>query len=218
MRFMHVYIYKSLLPQFCVNKVHSCLSTPTSPCCHRGVSITFRMVYLHLPILYATVMSINFLTTPLHPDVLSYHCTVSVYFFHYPSIAPCCMMSIKFLTTPVHRQSTVLSWYLDIFTVWISCYHSAVPYHVPTSSRSNLYFKQKKKNCFIKTSIYPLVVKTLYAYAVKLSCPSDHSLKCLVIISTFSKDIEAKWNKMKKKKNLAIYCVYKQAKICHFVQ
>ena len=82
---MHVYIYKSLLPQFCVNKVHSCLSTPTSPCCHRGVSITFRMVYLHLPILYATVMSINFLTTPLHPDVLCYHCTVSVYFFHYLS-------------------------------------------------------------------------------------------------------------------------------------
>ena len=75
---MSLYTYKSLLPQFCVNKVHSCLSTPTSPCCHSGVSITFRMVYLHLPILYATAMSITCLTTPLHPDVLCYHCTVSV--------------------------------------------------------------------------------------------------------------------------------------------
>ena len=70
--------YKSLLPQLCINKVNSCLSTPTSPCCHSGVSITFSVIYLHLPILYATVMSIIFLTTPLHPDVLCYHCTVSV--------------------------------------------------------------------------------------------------------------------------------------------
>ena len=83
---MSLYTYKSLLPQFCVNKVHSCLSTPTSPCCHSGVSITFCMVYLHLPILYAIVMSITVLTTPLQSDVLCYHYTVSVCFFHYPSI------------------------------------------------------------------------------------------------------------------------------------
>ena len=67
---MSLYTYKFLLPQFCVNKVHLCLSTHTNPCCHSGVSITFRLVYLHLLILYATVMSITFLSTPLHPDVL----------------------------------------------------------------------------------------------------------------------------------------------------
>ena len=57
-----------------------CLSKLTSPYCHSSLSIrlTFRIVYLHLPILYATVMSLIFLTTPLHPDVLCYHSTVSV--------------------------------------------------------------------------------------------------------------------------------------------
>ena len=135
---MSLYTYKSLLPQFCVNKVHLCLSTPTSPCCHSGVSITFCMVYLHLPILYTTVMSITFLATPFHSEVLCYQSTVAVYFFHYPSIAPYCMMSIMFLTILVHRNSAVLSKYVGVFTVRIPCYHSAVPYHVPTSSRSRI--------------------------------------------------------------------------------
>ena len=59
-----------------------CLSKLTRQFCHSSVSIrlTFRMVYLHvgLPILYATVMSLIFLSTPWHPDVLCYHSTASV--------------------------------------------------------------------------------------------------------------------------------------------
>ena len=69
----YLYTYKSLLPLCGVSKL-------TSPYCHSSVSIrfTFRMVYLHLPIIYATVVSLIFLTTPLHSDVLCYHSTVSI--------------------------------------------------------------------------------------------------------------------------------------------
>ena len=70
----YLYTYKSLLPLCGVSLNLQDIF------CHSSVSIrlTFRMVYLHVPILYATVMSLIFLTTPGHPDVLCYHSTASV--------------------------------------------------------------------------------------------------------------------------------------------
>ena len=70
----YLYTYKSLLPLCGVSLNLQDIF------CHSSVSIrlTFRMVYLHVPILYATVMSLTFLTTPWHPDVLCYHSTASV--------------------------------------------------------------------------------------------------------------------------------------------
>ena len=70
----YLYTYKSLLPLCGVSLNLQDIF------CHSSVSIrlTFRMVYLHVPILYATVMSLIFLTTPWHPDVLCHHSTASV--------------------------------------------------------------------------------------------------------------------------------------------
>ena len=70
----YLYTYKSLLPLCGISLNLQDIF------CHSSVSIrlTFRMVYLHLPILYATVMSLIFLTTPCHSDVLCYHSTASV--------------------------------------------------------------------------------------------------------------------------------------------
>ena len=70
----YLYTYKSLLPLCGVSLNLQDIF------CHSSVSIrlTFRMVYLHVPILYVTVMSLIFLTTPWHLDVLCYHSTASV--------------------------------------------------------------------------------------------------------------------------------------------
>ena len=84
-------MYKSLVPQLCVNKVFYNPFTCTSPCCHSAVSIMVFTTPLHVQVLTATVLcqqgsdnsstctspychsavSIRFFTTPLHVQVLA---------------------------------------------------------------------------------------------------------------------------------------------------
>ena len=81
-------MYKSLLPQCCVNKGSDYPSTCTSPCCHSAVSI-------------------RVITTPLHVQILTAQCCVNKG-SDYPSTctSPCChsAVSIKVITTPLHVQ------------------------------------------------------------------------------------------------------------------
>ena len=50
---------------------------------------------------------------------------------------------------------------------------------------NNIMQKKKKTVLFKNQFIHWLLRHYIYAYAVKLSCPNDHSLKWLVIISAF---------------------------------
>ena len=51
-----LYMYKSSLPQRCVNKFFYYPSTCTNPCCHSAVSISFFTNPLHVQVFTATVL------------------------------------------------------------------------------------------------------------------------------------------------------------------
>ena len=141
-------MYKSLLPQCCVNKGSDNSSTCTSPYCHSAVSIRFFTTPLHVQVLAATVLcqycfynSSTYMYKSLLPQCCvnkgsdypstctNPHChrAVSILFLQllymyksllpqccvnkgsdYPSTctSPCChsAVSIKVITTPLHAQ------------------------------------------------------------------------------------------------------------------
>ena len=68
---LYIYYHSSVLIRFIYVSLHTN---------HSGVSITFRMVYLHLLVLYATVMSITFFypSTPRRSMLSQY--SVSIIF------------------------------------------------------------------------------------------------------------------------------------------
>ena len=83
-----LYMYKSLLPQCCVNKVFYYPFTCTSPCCHSAVSILF------LQLLY------------MYKSLLPQCCVIKGYYYPSTCTSRCChsAVSIRVITTPLHVQ------------------------------------------------------------------------------------------------------------------
>ena len=122
-------MYKSLLPQFCVNNGFYYSSTCTSPFCHSAVSIRFFTTPLHVQVntllpqccvnngfyysstctsLYChSAVSIRF-RQPLHmyKSLLPQCCVNKVFYYPSTCTSPYChsAVSIMFFTTPLHVQ------------------------------------------------------------------------------------------------------------------
>ena len=95
-------MYKSLLPQCCVNKGYYYPSTCTSPCCHSAVSILF------LQLLY------------MYKSLLPQCCVNKGYYHPSTCTSPYChsAVSIRFFTTPLHVQ---------VLTVTVLCQKGFLP-------------------------------------------------------------------------------------------
>ena len=118
-------MYKSLLPQCCVNKGSDNPSTCTSPCCHSAVSIRFFTTPLHVQVLTATVDKVFYYlftcTSPychsavsilflqllyMYKSLLPQCCVIKGYYYPSTCTSPYChgAVSIRVPTTPLHVQ------------------------------------------------------------------------------------------------------------------
>ena len=135
-------MYKSLLPQCCVNKGYYYPSTCTSPYCHSAVSIRFFTTPLHVQVLTDTVLcQKGFLPSLyMYKSLLPQCCVNKGYYYPSTCTSPCChsAVSIKVITTPLHVQviaAIVLCQYCfyNSSTCTSPCCHSAVSIRVITT-------------------------------------------------------------------------------------
>ena len=99
-------MYKSLLPQCCVNNVVYYPSTYTSPCCHSAVSIML------------------FTTVYIYKSLLPQCCVNNVVYYPSTCTSPHChsAVSISFFTTPLHVNiiaATVLCQNVFLLTLYM---------------------------------------------------------------------------------------------------
>ena len=118
-------MYKSLLPQSCVNKVFYYPYTCTSPYCHSAVSIRVPTNPLHVQVLTTTVLCQKGFLPPLYMyKSLLPQCCVNKFFYRpstFTSLYCHNAVSIRFFTTPLHAQ---------VLIVTVLCQSGFLPPHV----------------------------------------------------------------------------------------